>query len=974
MSLRMFRVSAGNSRRASLLHRNALGLRQGMVSPGAVGGRGYWTSLSVSTDREKGKIGGNERQFSTKSKPYVSKGSYGSGAPAPGKAPVGRPQATASPTGSNAEAGVRTTGTNAVSASAKSKMHFQRKVTVVDTKEGALKALKVLESDPEIIWACDTEVMDIDLKLVGPVGNGRVTCVSIFGGPDVDFGDGPGGSLWVDNIGPEGELLQMFKAWFEDDKYKKVWHNYSFDRHVMGNEDINCGGFYGDTFHMARLHDTSREKVAGTSGDGYSLAALSESLLDSDLLKTKMIDLFGVAKLKKDGTEGKVKTLPPIREIQESPEHREDWIWYSALDAISTWWVHNELKGQLQRKEWVVGRKRIGDMYNFYREYLCAFGELLTEMEKNGIKIDTKIHLREAEERARADRARMEELFIDWASKYCPDARKMNIKSSVQVGQFLFGHWKDKKRQAGGEVREFEIEKDEEELAEEQKDAVEKNPYINHSSPDLKQLLKERKLKVSGKKADLVERLMAYDSIGTNFHTKSKEELAEMCISRGLPHEGKVEKLIDLLIQDVRFAQSMAREHDKAEASAIETKKPSKKKTISINSVGATPVSFSPAGTPQVSAAVLRKLSGSNLFEDEKDAVYGSLYEHFGSGERGREACQAVGALAQCGQIDATITNFLVPLQTLVDKKDRVHCALNLNTETGRLSSRKPNLQNQPALEKDQYKIRDAFIAEPGNTLIVADYGQLELRLMAHMTTCESMVQAFKEGGCFHSRTAMGMYPYIKDSVDNGDCLLEWDYSKGQPTVPLVKDKFGSERRKAKTLNFSIAYGKTVHGLAADWGITTDEAQETLNAWYNDRPEVRDWQEKTRNMAKGLGFVRTIMGRYRELPDAGGNYGPAVGHALRAAINSPIQGSAADVVMMAMLRLWRSEVLKDMGWRLLLQIHDEVILEGPKETKDKALAEVISCMEDPFDSKGLLPISVHLDVDAKSADTWYQAK
>ena len=111
--------------------------------------------------------------------------------------------------------------------------------------------------------------------------------------------------------------------------------------------------------------------------------------------------------------------------------------------------------------------------------------------------------------------------------------------------------------------------------------------------------------------------------------------------------------------------------------------------------------------------------------------------------------------------------------------------------------------------------------------------------------------------------------------------------------------------------------------------ITTDEAQETLDAWYNDRPEVRDWQEKTRNMAKGLGFVRTIMGRYRELPDASpNNYGPAVGHALRAAINSPIQGSAADVVMMAMLRLWRSEALKDMGWKLLLQIHDEVILEG----------------------------------------------
>lgn len=177
--------------------------------------------------------------------------------------------------------------------------------------------------------------------------------------------------------------------------------------------------------------------------------------------------------------------------------------------------------------------------------------------------------------------------------------------------------------------------------------------------------------------------------------------------------------------------------------------------------------------------------------------------------------------------------------QALVDQNSRIHCSLNLNTETGRLSSRRPNLQNQPALEKDQYKIRDAFIASPGNTLIVADYGQLELRVLAHMTNCTSMIQAFESGGCFHSRTAVGMYEYIKQAVDSGDVLLEWDYSKAdRPPVPLVKDKYGSERRKAKTLNFSIAYGKTVHGLAKDWGITVEEAEKTLQAWYRDRPEV----------------------------------------------------------------------------------------------------------------------------------------
>lgn len=223
-----------------------------------------------------------------------------------------------------------------------------------------------------------------------------------------------------------------------------------------------------------------------------------------------------------------------------------------------------------------------------------------------------------------------------------------------------------------------------------------------------------------------------------------------------------------------------------------------------------------------------------------------------------------------------------------MDKNSRVHCSLNLNTETGRLSSRRPNLQNQPALEKDQYKIRDAFIAEEGNTLIVADYGQLELRLLAHITNCKSMIEAFEQGGCFHSRTAVGMYPHIKKAVDEGEVMLEWDYSKGQPTRPLVKDTYASERRKAKTLNFSIAYGKTVHGLAQDWGITKEEAEKTLDAWYNDRPEVKEWQEMTRNLARKNLCVRTIMGRYRMLHEAASQGSPG-SHALRAAINTPIQ-------------------------------------------------------------------------------------
>jgi DNA polymerase I len=328
------------------------------------------------------------------------------------------------------------------------------------------------------------------------------------------------------------------------------------------------------------------------------------------------------------------------------------------------------------------------------------------------------------------------------------------------------------------------------------------------------------------------------------------------------------------------------------------------------------------------------------------------------------------------------ITNFLTSLQELSDHQSRVHCSLNLNTETGRLSSRRPNLQNQPALEKDTYKIRKAFQASPGNNLIVADYGQLELRLLASITNCKSMINAFAAGGDFHSRTALDMFDYIQQSLDNGECLLEWDYSKGQPQVPLLKELFAAERRKAKTLNFSIAYGKTAHGLSADWNVHIDEANDMLNKWYDARPEVQNWQRESKEFAKEKGTTRTIMGRYRHLPyeeplpDGKSKKLPrkVVGQTERASINTPVQGGAADIAMMAMNKINQNLKLKRLGWILLLQIHDEVILEGPEETSEEAFEEVKKCMEQPW-VFGLNPTAVPLVVDGSCKyKTWYDAK
>jgi hypothetical protein len=373
----------------------------------------------------------------------------------------------------------------------------------------------------------------------------------------------------------------------------------------------------------------------------------------------------------------------------------------------------------------------------------------------------------------------------------------------------------------------------------------------------------------------------------------------------------------------------------------------------------------------------------------------GTMYAAMGGGRGGVEACAALEALCDVSAVDKLLSAFLVPLQgdSISTPHDhRVHCSLNLNTETGRLSARRPNLQNQPALEKDRYQVRRAFSADVsrGRTLVVADYGQLELRLLAHMTGCRSMIEAFELGGDFHSRTALGMYDHIRAAVDRGDCLLEWEPPHDHvsepgapppcPPAPLLKDTFASERRKAKVLNFSIAYGKTARGLSRDWGVPLNEAEETLDRWYSDRPEVKAWQERQRAHAREHGYVNTLLGRRRGLL-------PAIAspdrflrlRAERAAINTPIQGSAADVAAAAMLAIDADAWLRDNGWRLLLQVHDEVMLEGPKESAEEARRRVVAAMANPWAAlcgadPAVRPLLVELAVDCKSADTWYEAK
>ncbi|WVZ87156.1 hypothetical protein U9M48_033843 [Paspalum notatum var. saurae] len=769
------------------------------------------------------------------------------------------------------------------------------KVLVVDNVKSARAVVQLLTTKyRKFIHACDTEVANIDVKQETPVGHGKVICFSIYCGAEADFGNGKK-CIWVDLLNGGQDVLMEFVPFFEDPSIRKVWHNYSFDSHVIENYGIKVAGFHADTMHLARLWDSSRRNDGGYSLEGLTNDHRVMGVVPKELQKIgkrSMKTIFGRKKIKKDGLEGKTTAIEPVEILQR--EDREMWICYSSLDSMSTLRLYESLKSKLERKHWTFDGCPRGSMYDFYEEYWRPFGAVLVKMETAGMLVD-RAYLSEIEKVAVAQRKLTVDKFREWASKYCPDAKYMNANSGTQIRQLFFG---------------------------------------------------------------------------------------------GIENRYKPGEF---------FPQSKAIKLPNDETAVGDGNKVPKYRTIELFSIveGLKTGIPTASGWPKVSADALRNLAGrvpsdlvyttddecgsdSEIFncELEDASSYGTAYEAFGGGRKGKEACHAIAALCETRSIDSLISKFILPLQgnRISCKEGRIHCSLNINTETGRLSARTPNLQNQPALEKDRYKIRQAFVAAPGNTLIVADYGQLELRILVHLADCKSMLDAFKAGGDFHSRTAMNMYQHIRDAVEDEKVILEWHPQPGQekPPVVLLKDAFGAERRKAKMLNFSIAYGKTAHGLAQDLKVSVKEAQDTLKLWYSDRKEVLAWQMKQKELAQEKCEVYTLLGRSRRFPNMAHATYRQRGHIERAAINSPVQGSAADVAMCAMLDIDRNTHLKELGWTLLLQVHDEVILEGPAESAELAKSIVVECMSKPF--YGTNKLKVDLAVDAKCAQNWYAAK
>ncbi|PNT61954.1 hypothetical protein BRADI_5g23367v3 [Brachypodium distachyon] len=776
------------------------------------------------------------------------------------------------------------------------------KVLVVDTVKSARSVVQLLTTKyKSFIHACDTEVANIDVKQETPVGHGEITCFSIYcasSDAEADFGNGKK-CIWVDVLDGGRDVLMEFVPFFEDPSIRKVWHNYSFDSHVIENYGIKVAGFHADTMHLARLWDSSRRTDGGYSLEGLTndsrvMGAVPKEL--QNIGKRSMKTIFGRKKIKKDGTEGKITSIESVDILQR--EDRELWISYSSLDSMSTLRLYESLKSKLEKKHWTFDGCPRGSMYDFYEEYWRPFGAILVKMETAGMLVD-RSYLSEIEKVAVAQRKLAADKFQKWASKHCPDAKYMNVNSDTQIRQLFFGGIEN--RCKPGEFL--------------PKSRAIKVPNDDNTVTEGKKAPKYR----------TIELFSIVEDLKTDIFTASGWPSVSGDALRNLAGKLKTD---------------LAYPMDDAEGD--------------------------------------RYGSDSEISEDdvEDTTSYGTAYEAFGGGRKGKEACYAIAALCEICSIDSLISNFILPLQgnRISCNEGRIHCSLNINTETGRLSARAPNLQNQPALEKDRYKIRQAFVAAPGNSLIVADYGQLELRILAHLADCRSMLDAFKAGGDFHSRTAMNMYQHIRDAVEEKTVLLEWHPQPGQekPPVPLLKDAFGAERRKAKMLNFSIAYGKTAVGLARDWKVSVKEAKDTLKLWYRDRKEVLTWQMKQRELAEEKCEVYTLLGRSRRFPNMAYASPGQRGHIERAAINAPVQGSAADVAMCAMLEIDRNTRLKELGWTLLLQVHDEVILEGPSESADVAKGIVVECMSKPFYGTNIL--TVDLAVDAKCAQNWYAAK
>ncbi|AUZ85765.1 DNA polymerase I [Methylophaga nitratireducenticrescens] len=308
----------------------------------------------------------------------------------------------------------------------------------------------------------------------------------------------------------------------------------------------------------------------------------------------------------------------------------------------------------------------------------------------------------------------------------------------------------------------------------------------------------------------------------------------------------------------------------------------------------------------------------------------------------GYELPQIIMNYRSLSKLKSTYTDKLP--QQVNQQTGRVHTSYHQAvTATGRLSSSDPNLQNIPIRTETGRKIREAFVAGKGAKILAADYSQIELRIMAHLSGDKSLLTAFAEGEDIHRHTASEIFGVEAEQV-NGD-----------------------QRRSAKAINFGLIYGMSAHGLSKQLGIERHQAAKYMETYFERYPGVRNYMDNTREQAKKDGYVETIFGRRLYLPEINSSNGLRRQYAERTAINAPMQGSAADIIKRAMISIHDWLLEADTGIRMIMQVHDELVFEVPEDQLDLAKTEIEQFMIQAAD------LEVPLEVGIGVGDNWEQA-
>ncbi len=310
-----------------------------------------------------------------------------------------------------------------------------------------------------------------------------------------------------------------------------------------------------------------------------------------------------------------------------------------------------------------------------------------------------------------------------------------------------------------------------------------------------------------------------------------------------------------------------------------------------------------------------------------------------------REEHPAVGKILEYRQVVKLNSTYAEALIEKTDADGRIHSVFDqTGTVTGRISSSEPNLQNIPVRTEQGREIRRAFIPAEGWVLTDADYSQIELRILAHLSGDEAMTDAFRRGQDIHARTAAEVYG-----------------------VPL-EDVTPAMRRSAKAVNFGLVYGISEFGLARNLGIGRWEAHDFIARYFEKYPGVHRYMEES--VAKGYrdGYTETVLGRRRPLPELKSPNGNMRSFGERVAMNAPVQGSAADIIKLAMVRVHGELKQRAFRSRLILQVHDELLIEGPREEAEEVSALLKECME------GAWRLSVPLSVEIHTGESWFETK